>query len=236
MIRRYWLWVISLVMIYIPNSFALQLKPITENGEVQASVAAQELTRIAVEKDRILHVRGLEGAYELKHDPVQGALFIKPLADYQSKPFSLFISTEQNHNYVLHLTPKEQLGDTILLKPKGLKSHSVRFQKHSVPYTKLLVNFMTMMMKDTIPSHYASKTVTKAKCHPMGKAITVQRIRHYSGTHFQGALYRVTNRSCQTWLLRESGFYQRGDCAIALSRLTVAPGGHVLLYKVYSNA
>jgi hypothetical protein len=66
--------------------------------------------------------------------------------------------------------------------------------------------------------------------------MTVQLIRVYAGTHLQGMIYRITNRSKQTLTLSENAFYQIGDRAIALSNLQVAPGGHILLYKVKSNA
>jgi hypothetical protein len=102
---------------YLQETVALQTKRVTDNETIEAVISNKELTRIAILHDRIRSSYGLEGMYELKNDPIQGALFIKPV-EQQLAPFTLFIGTEKNHNYVLHLTPKEQLGDTLLLKPK----------------------------------------------------------------------------------------------------------------------
>ncbi len=222
------LWIVVMGMGFIQSSFALQMESVAENGEVNAAIAVQDLTRIAVEHDRIVHVRGLEGAYELKHDPHQGALFIRPTPDYQAKSFTLFIATEQNHNYVLHLTPKEQWGDTILLKPQGMKKPKAL---HGEPYTKKLVDLMTHMIKGSSLPHYAMDTFARSRW-VISQELTVKLIRLYSGTPLQGYVFCITNYSAQTLKLTEGQFYHPGDCAIALSQLTVAPGDHFYLYKV----
>lgn len=51
---------------------------IEDNAQVSAEISAKELTRISVVGDRIILVRGSEGAYQISNDTVQGAVFIKP--------------------------------------------------------------------------------------------------------------------------------------------------------------
>ncbi len=204
----------------------MQVKSITENGDATGVVAAKELTRIAVEGDRILNVRGMEGAYDLKQDAVQGALFIRP-KDNQAQSFSLFIATEQHHNYVLHLTPKEQPADTILLKPAG----AVKFMQDSSPHPKVLAHFIKDMMRNPIA---LDDTFVKAK--RQHSLVTMQLIGVYRGTPLQGYVYRLTNCSRGRLALHESRFYQRGDRAIMLSALMVEPGESVLVYKVRCHA
>ena len=68
------LWIVVMGMGFFQSSLPCRWNPVAENGEVNAAIAVQDLTRIAVEGDRIVHVRGLEGAYELKHDPLSRCL------------------------------------------------------------------------------------------------------------------------------------------------------------------
>src|ERR1700722_2542531 len=51
---------------------------VENNAQISAEIAAKELTRISVVGDRIMLVRGSEGAYQISNDTVQGAVFIKP--------------------------------------------------------------------------------------------------------------------------------------------------------------
>jgi len=223
-----------LSFLLISPCFALQIKPINENSAVKAEISTNELTRIAIDQDRIVRVRGLEGAYDMKSDSVQGAIFIRPSADYQAKPFTLFLATEQNHNYVLHLTPKDKTADTILLKPKGVKNEKATHWENSSPYTKTLAVLTTAMITDAKPSGYAVDAVSHTKRHHITNHITAQLIRVYSGAHLRGYVYLVKNSSNQTCTLTEQAFYQKGDRSIALSNLVIAPKGEVLLYKVRS--
>jgi conjugal transfer pilus assembly protein TraK len=225
------LFIIIFALGFVQNSFALQVKSVTENGEVSAIVASQDLTRIAIDHDRIARVRGLEGAYELKQDAVQGALFIRPTSDYQTKPFTLFIATEKNHNYVLHLTPKEQWGDTILLKHKTIPKPYAR-SKHNVSSTRVLTHFMRQLISGHTPPHYSMRDFTHTRRYAVNNELTVKPIRMYSGKYLRGYVYQITNHSQNIITLSEAGFYQDGDKAIALSQLIVAPGGQVILYKV----
>jgi type-F conjugative transfer system secretin TraK len=229
-----WLW-IALLFMFIQTSTALQMKSILEDDAASATASAHELTRIAVDHDRILHVRGVEGAYDLKNDASQGALFIRPLGEYQTKPFTLFIATEKNHNYVLHLTPKEEPGDTILLKPKILPEQSVH-GGDSFPSPKKLADHMTQLIHAIPPPKYAVDSLSKTTPHYADKNMTVQLTRvFYLGSSLQGVVYLVTNQSGQPLSLHEHAFYQPGDRAISLSHLTIAPKGQVLLYKVRSH-
>jgi type-F conjugative transfer system secretin TraK len=231
-----WLVIMILGSGFVQSSFALQEKSVTENGEVAALVATQDLTRIAVEGDRILHVRGLDGAYELKRDAAQGAFFIRPTPDYQTKSFTLFIATEKNHNYVLHLTPKEQWGDTIVLKPHASKKCQAFTLRNSTSSPKPVITFMEHMIKGDIPPNYVIHNVTHLHYHQENQELTVKLLRLYADERHQGTLYHVTNHTRKTLLLTEKAFYRPGDRAISLSQFVVPPGDHAYLYKVRSHA
>lgn len=231
-----WRWIVAIVsLVLVSPCFALQTKTITDNEAINADISINELTRIAVDQDRIVRVRGLDGVYDMKNDPIQGALFIRPMADNQKKPFTLFIATEQNHNYVLHLMPKDQAADTILLKPKGVQKEKAARWESSSPYIKTLTFLMTAMMTNTVPPGYAVDVLHKVKRQHLNHHLKVQLVRVCSGCHLKGYVYRVINQSKHPRTLTESDFYQAGDRSIALSNLTIAPKGEVFLYRVKND-
>lgn len=217
------------------NSFALQIKPIKDNGTVSASISNQGLTRIAIENDRILNVRGLSGAYGIKTDNQQGAVFIQPTEAYQNKPFTLFIATEQNHNYVLRLTPYNQNADTILLKPQGVSNPVAAQWEKSSPYAESISHLMTEMVSRHTPDGYSVNPVIKGKNYYIGAKAVIEPNFIYEGAYLEGRIYQITNRSSQTLQLTENQFYQSGDRAIALSSLIIMPHEKAWLYKVSSH-
>lgn len=216
-------------------SFAIQEKVVKDNGEIKAFVSTHELTRIAIENDRIQNVRGPDGAYQIKADPNQGAIFIQPTADFQKKTFTIFLATEQNHNYVLELMPRDQNADMILLKPRGLKNPLAKRWETTSPYIEAITQLMkSMIYQDTLEG-YAIETIAKSKRQHFNHNIDVQIKILYQGAHLQGVIYKVSNRTAQTITLNEYQFYQSRDRAIALSQSVIGPKAQALIYKVRSH-
>ena len=217
------------------SSFALQLRPILDNGTAKAYVSIQGETRIAVENDRILDVKGPDGAYVRTNDNTQGTVFIQPTVAFQKKPFTLFITTEQNHYYLLRIIPRDQNSDNILLQPAGVINPLAAHWEQSSPYTVALTQLLQDMVNRTSPEGYAVDPVRKTKKQYLGSVAVIKLTRIYSGAHLQGDIYCVKNRTGNDLHLTEREFYQPGDRAIALSNLVVAPGGQTWLYKVRNH-
>lgn len=236
MFKKYlWMNVIALSCLYSPVLLALQVKPITDNGKAEAFAATQGITRIAVDQDRITNVRGPAGAYQMQNDNSQGAIFIQPTAAYQKKPFTLFIATEQNHNYVLRIIPRDQNADTILLQPQDAKNPQAAAWEQASPYTQSITQLMNAMANQATPEGYSRNNLIKSPQLPLGNLATIQLKQVYFGANLQGQIYQVTNKTQQTLYLNEREFYQVGDRAIALSNLVVPPKGQTYLYKVRSH-
>lgn len=227
--------VLAVLASLAPVSFALQEKAVMNNGTANAFVAINGLTRIAVQNDRILNVRGPDGAYELKEDDSQGAIFIHPAQAYQKKPFSLFLATETNQNYVLHVTPQDKNADTILLKPLDAQNPEALHWETASPYTQAITHLMADMVNHQTPEGYAVNAMAKSKEQYLGDIAILTLVKVYQGAYLQGQVYRVTNRTAQTITLTEREFYQPSDRAIALTNLVIPPYGQTLLYKVVSH-
>ncbi len=217
------------------TSMALQTKPIKENGMAWATVSIQGLTRIAVNNDRIAHVRGPAGIYSIQNDVNQGAVFIQPSPENAKKPFTIFVATELNHNYSLRLTPTDQVADTILLKPTDATNPLADHWEKSSSYTDAVTQLMTDMATHDSPEGYSVSFVSKIKPDFLGSMASFELKQIYLGAHLEGRIYCVTNRTSQTVTVKESEFYQCGDRAIALSCLTIPPHGSTWLYKVVNH-
>ena len=229
---------LSLIIIgmsIMTNAFALQEKTVKENGTVNALVSIKGITRIAVDNDRIANLRGPQSAYTIQNDNVQGAVFIQPINDYQTKPFTLFITTERNHNYILRLTPKDKNADMILLKPVGVFNPMALAFEKSTPYLEALSELINGMAKGDMPEGYARDVIVNAKTHYLGDIASIKLKEIYSGAHLEGYVYQVTNRTAGTLQLSENEFYETGVRAISLATLTLAPKAQTLLYKVKSH-
>lgn len=210
-----------------------QTLSVTENATIKANISVNEPTRIAVENDRIAILRGAEGAYTYSNDNNSGAVFLKPTQAYQNKPFYVFVSTEQNHNYILQLTPTSKLSASMLI----LKSHDQAIKvaeqwEIGLPYTDLLAELMKDMVNHTSPEGYAVIPVNAKKATSIGRQLQMRLITIYSGAHLQGQIYEVTNQSKTPIFVVERLFYRASDCAIALQDETISAGGKTLLYKV----
>ncbi|CAN5421279.1 hypothetical protein BH10PSE19_BH10PSE19_00160 [soil metagenome] len=221
----------ALCMCFGPSTFALQTKNVKDNGTVWATVSIEGITRISVANDRILHVRGQQGAYFIKYDNNQGAVFIQPTEDYAKKSFTLFIATELNRNYVLQLTPKAQLSDMILLKPTDVVKQRAEHWEKSSSYTQGITNLISAMMNRTPPEGYVH-TLVKGKTNSLGGITTFSLKEIYRGVHLEGRVYTVKNKTRYPLTLVENQFYQPGDRAIVLSSLIIPPSAYTLLYKV----
>lgn len=229
---------VSLILIgmsVMTKVFALQEKAVKENGTVNAFVSIKGITRIAVDNDRIANLRGPQGAYTLQNDNVQGAVFIQPTLDYQTKPFTLFIATELNHNYILRLTPQDKNADMILLKPVGVFNPTALAFEKSTPYLEALSALISDMARGDMPEGYARNDIDKAKTQYLGNMASIQLKAVYTGAHLEGYIYQVTNRTAGTLQLSEHQFYEAGVRAIALATLNLAPKAQTLLYKVKSH-
>ena len=209
---------------------------VTDNSSVRVKVSSKEPTRISVVGDRIATLRGADGAYTYTNDNTQGAIYIKPTVAYQNSPFYLFISTEQNHNYVLVMDPKPGFSASMLvLKPKNTGSTAETHLETSAPYTEFLTKLMSSMATLHEVEGYDISYVKDAKITRLGYQLTLTLKALYEGPHLKGEIYEVKNDSINTVSLAERAFYQPEDRAIAVRDYTIPAGGKTLLYKVVSN-
>ncbi len=212
--------------------FARTLR-VDDNTSIKVNISAQEPTRISVAGDRISSLRGVEGAYTVKNDNAQGAIFIKPTEAYQNKPFYVFITTEQNHSYVLQLTPSANAkAGLLVLKPKIADNTTSANGEASSSYETQLTNLVKSMVNGMGSDEYAMTFIRNSKTQHWNKQLNINLLGVFEGAELQGEVYRVSNRSSQPISIDETVFYSEGDHAIALQSYQLPARGQTLLYKV----
>lgn len=216
---------------YVPE--ALYIKPIADNQMAALVISNRELTRIFVANDRILAVRGVDGAYLLNKDENQGEIFVKPTPLNQGKAISLFITTEQGHNYTLLLAPADIPARAIELKSINGSKLAEHWEKNS-NYQQLIVDLIAAMVNGKIPDGYVF-SVPKKPVPFKFKLIAVTLNAVYSGKYLRGEVLVIENKSTANIALTEAQFYQVGTRAIAILEQNLSPKSTTLLYRVMSN-
>jgi hypothetical protein len=97
------------------NALAVQIKETFPDGEIEAFIAADELSRIKVVNNRIKSVRSNEGDVEVVEDASLGEIYIRPTKGGRN-PVNIFVTTERNNTYKLLLVPHKTPSEQIFIK------------------------------------------------------------------------------------------------------------------------
>lgn len=226
---------IFIFSVHLQECLALQTFSIDDNQTKNVTISMQELSRIFVKGDRIINVRGVEGAYILTKDAVQGQVFIKPTSPYQSRPFNLFISTEQGRNYNLYITAVNRPGQDIELQPRTPSKNAVNWEKAS-DYAQALVKLIVHMIKDEAPDGYGVVIPNKKIKATKYTDFTIRLAKQYRGNKIYGEVLLLENRRNYPIHVYEKFFYQDTVRAITVLNTIVPAKGHTTIFRVCSEA
>lgn len=217
-------------LVTMPTASAEQVKMVVDNKTIFAKAAATELTHVYVAGDRIVNVRGVEGAYSLKKERTDGTIFIQPTPAFQQKSFTLFLSTEQGHTYPLLLTSVQVPAESIRLQPiTPARKAAARWEQQSA-YEQVLLALIMSLKNEKPPEGYALIRTPSAVMQQEG--FTLQRLWQYHGRHLSGDVLRITNNTEKTITLDERQFYTAHTRAISLAQTSLSPLQQTTLYRV----
>lgn len=256
-----WIVCVSLGMI---SPAQAEVKVVKNYSTVTANISATDITRIAVVGDRITVIRGAQNAYIVSNDVTQGAVFLKPILptahalcpkmkkntdQHKSKqsslkvcprpspipkPFYVFVSTEQNRNYVLLLTPqRHQVADLLVLKPLETEQSAALAWEKSDRYSQVLIQLAAALIHGQPPAGYHVTPLSQD--FSFGSQITLHLAQRVMGDQLTADIYQVTNQAHYPVSLTESAFYQAGDRAIFLKKRKLAPNESTDLIKIRST-
>lgn len=198
-------------MLYLSTTaHAAIIKPLDNLKVIEAPIANQDLTRIAVEDDRILNVFGITGEYVLEADEDQGQIFIRPTENgfssfdgINSKPIHLTLTTEKGHVQDLRLIPKDQAPEALILKAQEKDPEELIKEKlaHHPITREEVENLLVACHTGSIPPGY--------KVMPLN-LLTLKSThlltRELKGEKLKGLTYQIHNRSTIPLILAEEAF------------------------------
>lgn len=223
---------ISLLCLLPVSSFALQVKNASPEETISAQVSAHTLSRIFVKGDRIQHVRGKKGLYQLQYDKKTGAIYIKPMTVYSNKPFNIFITTESGKDYPLFLIPIDTPSETVEIRPKHFNAKKAKHWEEQAPYQTTLLTLIQHMVNESTPPGYQLESPDKDYFWKAKPNLQVKLLNIYQGDRLQGEVAEVRNLSNRSVRIKEEDFYRHGIRAVALKSHLIKPKGVTQLYRV----
>jgi len=150
-----------------------------------------------------------------------GQIFLQPQLE---KTVNVFLTTEDDRTYHLHLTPTQQDNQTIIIDPITSSIANVFGEKNALPYESALVRLVQQLVKKTLPPTFHLQASDQARLPEPLLALTMTPITSLSNNTLQADVVRLTNITNEVVVLEPALFYQSGVLASYLSRERLLPG------------
>ena len=164
-------------------------------------------------------------------------------------PFTAYISTAKGRHFGLFITPKARPAVTSIFTPEFAPREQASTFDKSSPYTSMMSEFTAQMMrylatgqliegyqvhiidntkeplKKALNRHshkgFTPRSVSAIDTLPAPTGLTTEPAIVFTGKHFNGIIYRLTNHSPQVMTLTTAQFYSPTVRAAALSTHTL---------------
>jgi type-F conjugative transfer system secretin TraK len=203
------------------------LEPLNNLKVIEVPISQTGLTRITVQEDRISHVFGMRGEYEMEADESSGQVFIRP-QEHVLGPISLTLTTEGGHTQDLRLIPKNQPPEALILKAEGVDKVSSRVSVNDHISRNEIENLLYACAEDRIPSGYKEVPLEIPQPHE-----THHLTREIKNNKLRGLTYEVKNLAAIPWILAESGFAESLNMnvvAVLMPKKLLQPGERMHVY------
>lgn len=207
------------------------VRPLDEIKVLEAPISQDALTRIKVQDDRILHVFGNAGEYVLETDDYQGQIFILLMLSLEtlpSKAISLTLTTEAGYTQDLHLLPKNQAPEALILQINTDLNQKEEVASASL-FREEVEELIHALQEERIPLGYKEMPINLITLKE-----PYQRLREIQGQKLHGLTYRIQNNTKEPLVLSEAelakGLNLNGVVAILISKKTLTPGEGTDIY------
>lgn len=215
-----------------------------DSETVPVILSSVDINRLVVKDDKITAIDCPEGFCVVtgtKSDNSGAARVNLNLA----VPFTAYVSTQKGRHFGLFITPKARPAVTSIFTPEFLREQTPSLFDKQAPYTTLMSEFVAAMMRyhatgepikgyqvHSIDNTQANleKAVKQQMVKGMGAAyqpnapvkvkptgLTSEPAIAFTGKHFGGIIYRLTNHSNAAMTLTTAQFYTPTMRAAALS-------------------
>lgn len=187
------------------------LRPLDETKVIETVISRQGLTRITVQRDRIVNVFGVASEYVLEADEDQGQVFIRPTGPGAFKPIHLTLTTEKGYTQDLRLIPKDQSPEALILQEnEELKADLLKEKRQQTPLTRdEIEDLFQACQEERIPLGYKVVPLelnTLAYSKVMPQVVLSLLIREIKGERLRALTYEIKNTSKDPLILSAQDF------------------------------
>ncbi|MGM9489652.1 TraK domain-containing protein [Ideonella sp. YS5] len=230
------------------SALAAQTLDVRDGDTALARISLRDQTRIRVDRGRITEVLGdihdaatnPAGRIALVRDDADGEVYVKPMPASAgwpsgpeaapapvtaSAPVKLDIKTDRG-TFALLLQPADVVGDTLVLRPLGsvraLPEGEPRKASAHARSVKALTLAMVSPGQDGAPKGTPVVGGGREVALWREARFMLREVQHVPG--LVGETYELTNVSGKRMVIDERELYRDGVVAVAVKRLTLAPG------------
>ena len=213
----------------------------SENQTVTVSLSMDDANLLQVKGDQIKGISCLQGYCSVQPIRQSGSalLMLGQLGKASDSGFTAYVTTTSGRQFSMMILPQVSVGQTIVFDPQGSGAASaIKFEKNS-DYQSTLAHIITDMINyghtGKAPDGYGVQFINDAKAINATGDLLVFPIGVFSGSNYNGLIYKVKNNTNQLLHLTAKQFYQQGVLAGALTTEQVKPQGLSYLYEVVSK-
>lgn len=210
-----------------------------EGQLIQVNLSDTDINRISVVGDQVSNVRcpGNICAVSFDKSDNTGSVYVNIGS---SSPFTMFITTAQDRNFSLLVTPQAVPGETYVFQPMNSGMNASGWEKNS-DYEDLNVNIIADLVNNQPPDSFGYQQCSSDTPCPNMKAqkaysvIKMTPVAEYDGDAVIGVVYQLTNTGKEPFTAPPAAYYNSGVRAISLQKQTLQAGESGDLYEVITN-
>lgn len=232
-------------------AWAAQTLDVRDGDTALARISQRDQTRIRVDRGRITDVLGdihdpasnPTGRLALLRDEADGEVYVKPMPSSAwpggaepasspgtaAAPVKLDVKTDRG-TFALLLQPADVVGDTLVLRPMGVAAGAARARPEGEPRKASAHARSVKALALALASPGLEGAPIATPVAGGGREVALWREARFVLRETQhapglvGESYELTNISGQRMVIDERELYREGVVAVAVKRLTLAPG------------
>lgn len=143
---------------FMGESMAAQLRIAEDNAEIAAVISAREVSRLALDGDRIASLSSVPQGFSVEHDAETGDLYIVPIPGVAiTGLINMFITTEAGRSYQLLLEPRDIPSEQIIIRHS--QSPVAAAVETSAPRREVLGNLVRAVITGELLDDYKRASV-----------------------------------------------------------------------------
>lgn len=200
-----------------------------KNGRFDATVSADQMSRIVVLGEKVVEVRKIEDpagpAMMVETSEATGDVYVAFDGEAVGKTFSLFLITNQGRTIQASLTPGAVEGQTVMVQAEAAPRARMdeRLDRQASPYQETITALMRVMFNGEAPEGVVYRRAAAAKPGRAGP-FQLQVVGAYEVAGLRGQVIDLQNASEEPQQVIADSFFVPGVMAVAVSHEALKPG------------